>query len=105
MQYSLVTDANVYCGRIDPANFDLDVDASRSVVEDLADRVGIEPDRPTLGIIQLANLEDGSTVRRQTLERGNDPREYTPMASGGGPLHGPVIAREVGIDLPETETP
>ena len=56
------------------------------------------PDRLALGIIQLANLEVAKTVRRQTLERGNDPREYTILASGGGgPLHSPAIAREVGI--------
>jgi N-methylhydantoinase A len=97
-----VTDANVYCGRIDPAHFagtfTLDVAASRAAIERLAAEAGLDPDRAALGILQLANLEVAATVRRQTLERGNDPRDYALLASGGGgPLHGPAIAREVGI--------
>jgi N-methylhydantoinase A len=97
-----VTDANVYCGRIDPAHFagtfSLDVDASRAAIELIAGEADLDPDRAALGILRLANMEVASTVRRQTLERGNDPREYALLASGGGgPLHGPAIAQEVGI--------
>ncbi|MGW3882834.1 hydantoinase/oxoprolinase family protein [Streptomyces sp. NPDC005055] len=97
-----LTDANLYCGRLDKdhfaGNFTLDPDASRAVIEKLAEQAGMSPDRLALGIIRLANLEVAATVRKQTLERGNDPREYTLLASGGGgPLHSSAIAQEVGI--------
>lgn len=97
-----LTDANLYCGRIDKdhfaGNFSLDVEGSRRAIEAFAQEIGMAPDRLALGIIRLANLQVSSTVRRQTLERGNDPRDYTLLASGGaGPLHVCEVAREVGI--------
>ncbi len=87
-----LTDANLYCGRIDKDNFagtfTLNVEAAKLAIESLAADLAITPDRLALGIIRLANLQVASTVRRQTLERGNDPRGYVMLASGGaGPLH------------------
>jgi N-methylhydantoinase A len=39
-----------------------------------------------------------AAVRRQTLERGYDPREFTMVAMGGaGPMHACDVADEVGI--------
>ncbi len=98
-----LTDANLYCGRINKdhfaGNFALDVEAASRVIEGLAKEAGLTPDRLALGIIRLANLGVASTVRRQTLERGNDPRKYSLLASGGaGPLHACEVAREVGIN-------
>jgi N-methylhydantoinase A len=97
-----LTDANLYCGRIDRDNFagsfKLDMAGATRAIVELAGRARIEADRLALGVIQLANLRVASTVRRQTLERGNDPRGYTLLASGGaGPLHACEIAAEVGI--------
>ena len=98
-----LTDANLYCGRIDKDHFaetfELDVSAAERAIEDLAKQLEMAPERLALGIIRLATLEATSTVRRQTLERGNDPRAYTLLASGGaGPLHACGIAVEAGID-------
>lgn len=98
-----LTDANLYCGRIDKDHFaetfQLDVPAAERAIEDLAERLGMAPERLALGIIRLATLGATATVRRQTLERGNDPRAYTLLASGGaGPLHACEIAAEAGID-------
>lgn len=98
-----LTDANLYCGRINrdhfAGNFTLDVDAATRALEGLAKQAGLTPERLALGIIRLANLRVASTVRRQTLERGNDPRKYTLLASGGaGPLHVCEVANEVGIN-------
>jgi N-methylhydantoinase A len=98
-----LTDANLYCGRINrdhfAGNFTLDPDAATRAIEGLAKEAGLSPDRLALGIIRLANLGVASTVRRQTLERGNDPRKYSLLASGGaGPLHACEVAREVGIN-------
>jgi N-methylhydantoinase A len=98
-----LTDANLYCGRINrdhfAGNFTLDLEAASRAIEGLAKEAGLTPDRLALGIIRLANLRVASTVRRQTLERGNDPRKYSLLASGGaGPLHVCEVAKEVGIN-------
>lgn len=97
-----VTDANVFCGRIQPDFFvgeiTLNPEAARKAISDLAQRAGLEPGRLALGILELANLEMATSVRRQTLERGRDPSGYTLIASGGaGPGHACDVAAEVGI--------
>lgn len=97
-----VTDANLYCGRLDPQNFvgslQLDMGAAEAAIGRLADQTGMDPHRVALGIIKLANLSMAAAVRRQTLERGRDPREFTMVAIGGaGPMHACEVALECGI--------
>ncbi len=97
-----LTDANLYCGRIDPEHFSgefpLDRGAAAQALEALAAKAGMTTDRLALGIIELANLTAAATVRQQTLERGRDPRDYVLLASGGGgPLHVCAVATEVGM--------
>jgi N-methylhydantoinase A len=97
-----LTDANLFCGRIDATHFSpsfhLDVDAAVGAIERLAAEAQMSPERLAMGIIRLATMEVAANVRRQTLERGNDPREYTLLASGGaGPMHVCAVAKEVGI--------
>jgi N-methylhydantoinase A len=97
-----VTDANLYCGRLDPQNFvgslQLDMAAAEAAIKRLADQIGMDPHRAALGIIKLANLSMAAAVRRQTLERGRDPREFTMVAFGGaGPMHACEVALECGI--------
>ena len=97
-----VTDANVFCGRLDKDNFvgslTLDVDAAESAIVQLGSRLGLASDRLALGILKLANLSMAAAVRRQTIERGRDPRDFVLVAYGGaGPMHACEVAAEVGI--------
>ena len=97
-----VTDANLVAGRLPEHHFaetiSLDLDAGRRSIERLAASLQLSPVRVALGIIRLANLSMAAAVRRQTLERGRDPREFTMVAFGGaGPMHACEVAREVGI--------
>jgi N-methylhydantoinase A len=97
-----VTDANLYCGRLDKDHFvgslTLDVEAGAEAIERLASEAQMSPMRLALGILALANLQIAAAVRRQTLERGRDPREFAMLAVGGaGPMHGCEIAIEAGI--------
>jgi N-methylhydantoinase A len=101
-QSPTVTDANLYCGRLDKDNFvgslQLDADAAARAIEALAEEAEMDPRRLALGVIKLANMSMASVVRRQTLERGRDPRDFTLVAFGGaGPMHACEVAREVGI--------
>jgi N-methylhydantoinase A len=97
-----VTDANLYCGRMDKNRFvgslQLDESAATAAIERLAARLNLAPYRLALGILKIANLSMAAAVRRQTLERGRDPRDFTLIAFGGaGPMHACEVAAEVGI--------
>ncbi|MGY8891844.1 MAG: hydantoinase/oxoprolinase family protein [Pseudomonadales bacterium] len=97
-----VTDANLYCGRLPQTHIsgslELDYDAAAAAFSDLAQRAGMDTRRVALGTLQLAVLSMARTVRRQTLERGRDPREFLLIACGGaGPMHACEVAREVGV--------
>ena len=97
-----VTDANLYCGRLPSGHFpeglEMDRDAAARAIESVAARAGIPPIRLALGVLRLADISMAAAVRRQTLERGRDPRDFLLVASGGaGPMHACSVAAEVGI--------
>jgi len=97
-----VTDANLYCGRMPQTHLSgslqLDSDAAARALSGIARRAGLDARRIALGTLHLAVLSMARTVRRQTLERGRDPRDYWLIASGGaGPMHACEVAREVGV--------
>ncbi|WP_425409889.1 hydantoinase/oxoprolinase family protein [Hyphococcus sp.] len=97
-----VTDANFYSGRMPQTHLSgalaLDAEAAHNAIESLAARANLPPMRLALGVLKIAVLSMATAVRRQTLERGRDPREFWLVASGGaGPMHACEVAREVGI--------
>jgi N-methylhydantoinase A len=97
-----VTDANLFCGRMPQANLSgslrLDPEAAERALTNLARRAKLEARRVALGTLHLAVLSMARTVRRQTLERGRDPRDFWLIAFGGaGPMHACDVAREVGV--------
>jgi N-methylhydantoinase A len=97
-----VTDANLFCGRLPQTNLSgslrLDPEAAERALTNLAGRAKLEPRRLALGTLHLAVLSMARTVRRQTLERGRDPRDFWLIALGGaGPMHACDVAREVGV--------
>jgi N-methylhydantoinase A len=50
------------------------------------------------GIYRIANSHMSDLIRRATVERGHDPREFTLFAYGGaGPVHAARYAAELGI--------
>jgi len=97
-----VTDANLFCGRLPQqqlsASLRLDHEAAERALAGLARKAGMDARRVALGTLHLAVLSMAGAVRRQTLERGRDPRDFWLIASGGaGPMHACDVAREVGI--------
>jgi N-methylhydantoinase A len=99
-----VTDANVVLGRINPTAFldgemQLDAGASRAAMErKLCGALGRDAVEVALGIIRIAVAHMTLAVRGISIERGFDPRDFVMLVSGGnGGLHGPLIARELGI--------
>ena len=97
-----VTDANLYCGRISPAHFIsnivLDKELATRAIERLAKSLQMHPLRLAVGILTLANLAMSGAVRKQTISRGLDPRDFALIAYGGaGPMHACEVAAGVGI--------
>ena len=70
-------------------------DAVRGHVGDV---LGLDPVRAAYGIIRICVGNMVGAIRAITAERGVDPTDYALLAGGGaGPLHAPLIARELGI--------
>ncbi len=100
-----VTDANVVLGRMQPERFlggdedlSLDPTASYEVLSNLGRRLDLDPEDAALGVIRVANASMERALRRVSVERGHDPREYTLVPFGGaGPLHACELADALGI--------
>lgn len=99
-----ITDANAALGRFAPAGLlggemALDCEASkRAINEKLAIPLGMSDVQVASGIIRLAVVTMAAAVRRISIERGHDPRDFVLIVSGGaGPLHASAIARELSI--------
>lgn len=99
-----VTDANVVLGRIDPDYFlggawTLDKrKAEEAIREKIAKPLGISLEEAALGIIDVIDARMADLVRRVTIGRGLDPRNFVLLAIGGaGPLHVGAYAKDVGV--------
>ena len=103
-----VTDANLILGRIGADSFlggelRLDADSARRALHEkvgrhLGYRGDAALDRLAQGILTIAAMSMAEAIRRITLERGRDPRDFRLCAyGGGGPLHAAVLARELHI--------
>lgn len=99
-----VTDANVALGRLSPSGLlggEMSLDstaAMQAIRERISEPLGLSDVEVASGIIRLAVVTMSSAVRRVSVERGHDPRDFVLVVSGGaGPLHASAIARELSI--------
>lgn len=98
------TDADLVLGVLDPDNFlggrmRLDVEAARRAIHDhIAKPLGLELMEAAWGIRKVLDSKMADLLRRMTVERGHNPREFTLFANGGaGPSHAWVLAAELGL--------
>ena len=98
-----VTDAQLVLGYLDPDNFaggrmKLDRAAALNAIEEVAAAVGLKPLECAAGICRIVELQMADVIRKVTVEKGYDPREFVLFAFGGaGPAHAGVFARELGV--------
>jgi N-methylhydantoinase A len=98
-----VTDADVVLGYIDPDNFlggRMKLDKARSVaaVKSVADRLGMSLNEAAGGIARIAEFKMADIIRKMTVEKGYDPRDFVLFAFGGaGPVHASVFGAELGV--------
>jgi len=72
--------------------------AQKVIADELAPRLKVDGVRAAAGVIEIINVNMMGAVRVISVERGEDPRDFTLVAFGGaGPLHAADIARNMGI--------
>ncbi len=105
-----VTDANAVLGRINPryilgGEMNLNLDRAREILEQkIARPLGIDLLKAAEGIIQVVNANMVRGIRRVSVERGYDPRNFALVPFGGaGPMHGVALARE--LNMPKVIVP
>ena len=98
-----VTDADVVLGTINPDNFlggriKLDRKKAVAAVEEVAHALKLPLMEAAGGIARIAEFKMSDIIRKTTVEKGFDPRDFVLFAFGGaGPTHAGVFAYELGV--------
>jgi N-methylhydantoinase A len=99
-----VTDADLVCGYLNPSYFlggrmQLSKSlAEKGIEEHVASKLGLSTVKAADGIRKIAEAQAADLIRKVTIERGFDPREFTMFAYGGaGAVHADDIGRELSV--------
>ena len=99
-----VTDANAVLGRINPAYLlggEMPVhleEAEEVLFRKIAEPLGLDLHQAAQGIIEVVNANMIRGIRRVSVEKGYDPRDFSLVPFGGaGPLHGVELARALNM--------
>jgi N-methylhydantoinase A len=72
--------------------------ALRAIDDQIARPLGLSTLEAASGIYRIANSHMSDLIRKATVERGHDPREFVLFAYGGaGPVHASRLATDLGI--------
>jgi N-methylhydantoinase A len=72
--------------------------AHKVIADELAPKLKVDVVHAAAGVVEIINVNMMGAVRVISVERGEDPRDFTLVAFGGaGPLHAADIARNMGI--------
>ena len=99
-----VTDANLVLGYLNPkgllgGRLPLDLDKARKAIKTVADPLGISVERAAYGMFTIVNSNMVNGIRRVSVERGYDPRDFVLVGAGGATAaHITFLAGEMGID-------
>jgi len=98
------SDANLVLGYLNPdgllgGKLPLDLDKARTAVKKVAGPLGISVERAAYGMYTIVNNNMVNGIRRVSVERGYDPRDFVLVGAGGATAaHITALAREMGID-------
>lgn len=102
-QQVTVSDANAVLGRLDPARFlggamTLHLEPARATLNLMGEQMGLNSEAAAMGVLDVANVNIDRALRRVTIARGHDPRDFTLVAFGGaGPMHACEVAARLEI--------
>lgn len=97
------TDADVVLGLIDPNTFlngrmTLDRGKAKAAIGKLAEQLDLGLLETAAGISRIVDSKMADLIRRMSVLRGFDPRQFACFAfGGGGPVHAAAVAAEAGI--------
>ena len=96
-----VTDANAVLGYLPSSllggTFDLDLNAAKKAVQQVANGLGIGLYQAAEGILKVSNETMYGALRLVSVEQGYDPRDFSLVAFGGaGPLHANSLGKLLG---------
>jgi N-methylhydantoinase A len=98
------SDANLVLGYLNPdgllgGKLPLDMEKARKAVKKVADELDISVERAAYGMYTIVNNNMVNGIRRVSVERGYDPRDFVLVGAGGATAaHITALAREMGID-------
>jgi N-methylhydantoinase A len=98
-----ISDANAVLGRLDADHFlggamRLDLAPALAEMEALGAAMRLDAAATAAGVIQIANVKIEQAIRRVSIARGFDPRDFTLVSFGGaGPLHACEVAARLAI--------
>ncbi|MCH8187340.1 MAG: hydantoinase/oxoprolinase family protein [Proteobacteria bacterium] len=108
-----VTDADIVLGYLNPDNFagktmTLDKGAAEAAVQKVAGRLDMGLHECASGIVRIVDFQMADLIRKVTIQKGFDPRDFVVFAFGGaGPVHAGVFAQELGVQkiiIPQRDT-
>jgi N-methylhydantoinase A len=98
------TDANVVLGYLNPegllgGKLPLDTAKAKAAVGKVAKSLGMSVERAAYGMYTIVNNNMVNGIRRVSVERGYDPRDFVLVGAGGATAaHICALAREMGIN-------
>ena len=99
------TDANLAMGYLNGdglvgGRLPLDTEKARNAIKTkLADPLGMSVEQTAYGMFTIVNNNMVNAIRRVSVERGYDPRDFVLMGAGGATgAHITALAREMGIN-------
>ncbi len=98
-----LTDAHLVAGSLGVrtalgGKLTLDRNAALDAIRRVGSRLGLDTTATAEGVIAIANAHLEAAVRRVSIDRGEDPRDYTLVAFGGaGPLHAGQLMRDLSM--------
>ncbi|MGC9384613.1 MAG: hydantoinase/oxoprolinase family protein [Kosmotogaceae bacterium] len=98
-----VTGANLFLCRLPADNllkgkFKLNHERVKKPMEEMAKKARLKPVEIAEGICDVANASMERAIRKISVERGNDPSEFTLLTFGGaGAMHAAFLAKQLNI--------
>ena len=98
------SDANLVLGYLNPegllgGKLPLDIEKAGTALRRIASPLKLSPEQAAYGMYTIVNNNMVNGIRRVSVERGYDPRDFVLVGAGGATAaHITALAREMGID-------
>ncbi len=99
-----ISDANLVLGYLSPdgllgGRLPLDLAKARAAVKTIADPLHLTVEQAAYGMFTIVNNNMVNGIRRVSVERGFDPRDFVLVGAGGATAaHITSLAREIGVE-------